>query len=308
MFRKFAKSILTLGFIASATLTAFAGGHSNNISEFRICILGGENQSDRLRSNECVRKYTEDLLGVPTKIFAPADYNGCIEGLLGGNVDMSWLGASAYAKVYLSDPDAIQPVLVKINTDGSYGYYSVGFARKDSGITSLEDMKGKEFAFGDPNSTSGYLIPSIEIPKAGYSMEPGEYFGDVVFSGGHEQTIVGVYNGDFDAGVTWADGLGAWEDGYNSGALRKASDAGLVDMTEMVEIWKSNVIPEGPIVLRKSLPEDVKIQMTGMMASLASMDQECAYGFMAGEVKGIAPITHDAYEGIIGARKAQIGN
>jgi phosphonate transport system substrate-binding protein len=119
---------------------------------------------------------------------------------------------------------------------------------------------------------------------------------------------VGVYNGDFDAGVTWADGLGAWEDGYNSGALRKASDAGLVDMTEMVEIWKSNVIPEGPIVLRKSLPEDVKIQMTGMMASLASMDQECAYGFMAGEVKGIAPITHDAYEGIIGARKAQIGN
>jgi ABC-type phosphate/phosphonate transport system substrate-binding protein len=45
-------------------------------------------------------------------------------------------------------------------------YHSIGFARKDSGITSLDDMKGKTFGFGDPNSTSGYLIPSIEIPQA----------------------------------------------------------------------------------------------------------------------------------------------
>ena len=58
------------------------------------------------------------------------------------------------------------------------------------------------------------------------------YFAEVKMSGGHEQTIVGVANGDFDAGVTWADGLGNWEDGYNSGAFRKAADAGLVDMNE----------------------------------------------------------------------------
>jgi phosphonate transport system substrate-binding protein len=50
--------------------------------------------------------------------------------------------------------------------------------------------------------------------------------------------------------VTWADGLGNWEDGYNSGALRKAVDSGLVDMNDLVEIWKSKPIPEGPIVLR----------------------------------------------------------
>jgi phosphonate transport system substrate-binding protein len=51
-------------------------------------------------------------------------------------------------------------------------------------------MKGKVFGFGDPNSTSGYLIPSVEIPENGYSMEPGDYFGDIKFTGGHEQTIV----------------------------------------------------------------------------------------------------------------------
>jgi len=297
-----ATKILAAAAVAVAATLSTASAQ-DKITEFRIGILGGENASDRLRSNECVREKTEDLLGVPTKLFAPADYNGVIEGLLGGNLDMAWLGASGYAKVYLTDPDAVEPVLVKINTDGSFGYYSVGFARVDSGINSLDDMKGKVFGFGDPNSTSGYLIPSIEIPEAGYSMKSGEYFKEVKFTGGHEQTIIAVNNKDIDAGVTWADGLGNWEDGYNSGALRKAADAGLVDMTEIKEIWRSNVIPEGPIVLRKALPTDVKLKMVGMMASLASMDKDCAYTFMAGEVKGIAPIDHSAYKAIIEARK-----
>jgi phosphonate transport system substrate-binding protein len=277
---------------------------AEDIQEFRIGILGGENAQDRLNSNECLRAKTEELLGVETKLFAPADYNGVIQGLLGGTIDMAWLGASGYAKTYLSDPEAVEPVLVKVNTDGGYGYYSIGFARKDSGITALEDVKGKVFGFGDPNSTSGYLIPSIEIPQAtGSTMESGAYFGEVKFTGGHEQTIVAVANGDIDAGVTWADGLGNWEDGYNSGALRKAVDAGLVDMNDLVQIWRSKPIPEGPMVLRKSLPTDVKVKMTGLLASLKSMDEDCAYGVLQGDAKGFMPITHDAYEVIIEARK-----
>ncbi|CUH50986.1 phosphonate ABC transporter substrate-binding protein [Shimia marina] len=277
---------------------------AEEISEFRIGLLGGENAQDRLNNNECLRAKTEEVLGVPTKLFAPADYNGVIQGLLGGTIDMAWLGASGYAKTYLSDPEAVEPILVKVNVDGGYGYYSIGFARKDSGITSLEDMKGKTFGFGDPNSTSGFLIPSIEIPEVtGSTMTSGDYFGEVKFSGGHEQTIVGVNNGDFDGGVTWADGLGEWEDGYNSGALRRAVDAGLVDMNELVKIWQSKPIPEGPIVLRKALPEDVKVKFTALMASLPSIDPDCAYGVLSGEAKGVQPIGHDAYEVIIEARK-----
>ncbi|TXR54522.1 phosphonate ABC transporter substrate-binding protein [Reinekea thalattae] len=282
---------------------SIAASASAAVDEFRIGILGGENAQDRLNNHECLREKTEDLLGVPTKLFAPADYNGVIQGLLGGTIDLAWLGASSYAKIWLTDADAVEPILVKVNVDGGYGYHSIGFARKDSGIKSLDDMKGKTFAFGDPNSTSGYLIPSIEIPAQGYSMEKGDYFGDIVFSGGHEQTIVAVANGDVDAGVTWADGLGDWEEGYNSGALRKASDSGIVDMGELVQIWQSNPIPEGPIVVRKDLPAYTKMQMTGLIASMQSMDSDCAYNMFAGEAKGVMPITHEAYTSIIEARK-----
>ncbi|EAP77880.1 phosphonate ABC transporter substrate-binding protein [Roseovarius nubinhibens] len=293
---------LVAAILASTALVAPAA--AEEIKEFRIGILGGENAQDRMNSNECLREKTQELLGVETKLFAPADYNGVIQGLLGGTIDMAWLGASAYAKVYLSDPEAVEPILVKVNNDGGYGYYSVGFARKDAGIASLDDMKGKVFGFGDPNSTSGFLIPSIEIPEAtGSTMTSGDYFGEVKFTGGHEQTIVAVNNGDVDAGVTWADGLGEWEDGYNSGALRKAVDAGLVDMNDLVEIWKSKPIPEGPVVLRSELPSDVKVKMTALMASLKSLDEDCAYGVLQGEAKGFMPITHDAYNVIIEARK-----
>jgi phosphonate transport system substrate-binding protein len=295
--------------LATALLvtTTLAGpSFGQEITEFRIGILGGENAQDRMTSNECVRVYTEELLGVPTKLFTPADYDGVIQGLLGGTIDMAWLGASAYAKTYLTDPDAVDVVLVKTNLDGSYAYHSIGIARADSGITELEDMKGKVFGFGDPNSTSGYLIPSVEIPtQIGASMESGDYFGEVKFTGGHEQTIVAVVNGDVDAGVTWADGQGDWADGYNSGALRKAVDSGLVDMNDIVEIWKSKPIPEGPIVLRRALPEDVKQKMVAFLTGLHARDQQCAYNMAAGETAGFAPITHDAYQTMIDLRKSQ---
>jgi phosphonate transport system substrate-binding protein len=294
--------LLASTLVAPAVSPAFA----QDITEFRIGILGGENAQDRMTSNECVRAYTEELLGVPTKIFTPADYDGVIQGLLGGTIDMAWLGASAYAKTYLTDPEAVDVVLVKTNLDGSYAYHSIGIARADSGITSLADMKGKVFGFGDPNSTSGYLIPSVEIPvETGASMENGAYFGEVRFTGGHEQTIVAVANGDVDAGVTWADGQGDWADGYNSGALRKAVDSGLVDMNDLVEIWKSKPIPEGPIVLRRALPDDVKAKMVEFLMGLHAKDQQCAYNMAAGETAGFAPITHDAYQTMIDLRKSQ---
>jgi phosphonate transport system substrate-binding protein len=280
--------------------------YAQEITEFRIGLLGGENAQDRMASNECLRAYAEEALGVPVRLFTPADYNGVIQGLLGGSLDMAWLGASAYAAVYVADENAVEPVLVKTNLDGGYTYHSIGFARADSGITSLDDMKGKSFAFADPNSTSGFLIPNVELPAAGYSMTEGEYFSRIGFSGGHEQSIIAVANGDYDAGVTWADGQGAWEDGYNSGALRRASDAGIVDMNDLVEIWKSSAIPEGPVVVRTALPQDVKHTMIDLVAGLHDTDPDCAYGVAAGETAGFSPVTHEEYETIIAIRRAEM--
>ena len=103
--------------------------------------------------------------------------------------------------------------------------------------------------------------------------------------------------------MTWADGQGDWEDGYNYGALRKAVDAGLIDMNDLVEIWKSKPIPEGPVVLRTKLPQDVKDKMVKLLLDMKDTDRDCLYGVAAGETAGFAPITKDYYDTIIELRK-----
>ncbi len=194
-----------LALLAATSTLAGAAQAQDAITGFNIGILGGENAQDRMTSTECFRAKVEAELGVPVKLSTPDGYDGVIQGLLGGTLDYAWLGASAYAKTYLTNPEAVDVVLTKQNVDGTIGYYSIGFARKDSGIASMDDAKGKVFAFAGPNSTSGYLVPGAELTKKYGKLE--DYFSEVKMSGGHEQTIVGVANGDFAAGVSWADGL-----------------------------------------------------------------------------------------------------
>ena len=294
-----------LALLAATTALATPVLAQDAITEFNIGILGGENAQDRLTSTECFRTKVEELLGVKTNVFTPADYDGVIQGLLGGTIDYAGLGASAYAKIYLTDPEAVDVQMTTQNVDGSTGYYSIGFARADSGITSMDDVKGKSFAFADPNSTSGYLVPGAELTAAYGKLE--DYFSEVKMSGGHEQTIVGVSNGDFEAGVSWADGLGNWEDGFTNGAFRKAADSGLVDMNQIVEIWRSKLIPNGPYVVRRALPQDVKDKLNVLVDTMWETDAECAYSLAAGEAKDFVPVTHADFEGVVDARKLQEG-
>ncbi|WP_118133990.1 phosphonate ABC transporter substrate-binding protein [Oceanicella sp. SM1341] len=301
------KSILAAGTAALAlnAVAASAEGMAG-LTEFRIGILGGENEADRLRSNECIKTRFEELLGVPVSLYPAADYAGVMEGLLGGNLDYAQLGASGYAGVYLENPDAVTPILTVQQLDGSTGYYSVMVARADSGITSLEDMKGKHLGFADPNSTSGYLIPSVVLSQEGYTA--GNFFGSTSFSGGHEQNVIAVLNGDVDAGVTWASGVGEWEEGYSNGNLRKMVDKGLLDMNDLVQIWQSPLIPNGPNVVRNALPQEVKDAVKQSLLALPTDDPECFYSSEAGEAKGYVEVDPSFYKPIIDARRAKLTN
>lgn len=277
-------------------------------TEFRIGILGGENESDRLRNFQCLVEKLPDAIGVEkVSLFPAADYDGVIQGLLGGTLDYAELGASGYAKVYLTDPDAVEPILTTVQTDGATGYYSVMVARKDSGIASLEDLKGKKLGFADPDSTSGYLVPSVTLPQA-IGMPIDEYFSETGFGGGHENLVLEVVKGNFDAGTTWASGVGEFKDGYTSGNLKKMVDKGIVDMDELVEVWKSPQIPNGPIVVRTGLDDDMKGKFKQFMLDLPESDPACFSAIQGGDFKSYTQVDKSFYDAIIAARKAKIGS
>src|ERR1700683_3332466 len=132
------------------------------IKEFRVGILGGENTQDRLKSYDGFQKLLEARLGVPVKLFPSADYAGVMQGIAAGQLEAAEFGASSFAGAWL-DCKCVEPVVVPQEKDGSVYYYAVMVARADSGIKTLADMKGHSLAWADPNSTSGYLIPSATL-------------------------------------------------------------------------------------------------------------------------------------------------
>ncbi|AJY45442.1 phosphonate ABC transporter substrate-binding protein [Martelella endophytica] len=299
----FKKTLLATAAFAALATSAYA----QDMNEFRIGILGGENEADRLRNFQCLVDKLPDVLGVEkVSLFPAADYDGVIQGLLGGTLDYAELGASGYAKAYLADPNAVEPILTTVQTDGSMGYHSVMVARKDSGMTSLEDMKGKKLGFADPDSTSGFLIPTVTLPEA-TGAPVDEFFGETGFGGGHENLVLEVVKGTFDAGTTWASGVGDFEDGYTSGNLRKMVDKGILNMDDLVELWESPLIPNGPIVVRTSMSDDTKATFKEFMMNLPESDPECFSAIQGGDYTGFAEVNVDFYKPIIDARKATIG-
>ncbi|MEO1284046.1 MAG: phosphonate ABC transporter substrate-binding protein [Pseudomonadota bacterium] len=298
---------------AMASTAVFAGdvtyeGPTFDLSsvqdEFRIGFLGDEAAQDIIARNECLQDYVEAAFLVPAKMFTFKDYAGTMESFAGGNLDYTWFGASGYAGLYLQNPDAGEPIMTRMQPTGDTGYYSVMVTLADSGIETLEDMKGKDLGFADPNSTSGFLIPSIElVDQVG---DLSEFFASTEFQGGHENGVLAVLNGDIDAAVTWVSGVGAWEEGYTSGNLRKMVDKGILNMDDIKQIWSSNLIPNGPIVMRKALPQDAKDTMLAMKQWIHENDPACSENIANGIVKAWVPVDHSFYEVIVKARQAKI--
>ena len=300
--------MLKKALLGAVALIALAGHvQAEDLKEFRVGIIGGENEADRLRNSQCLGDHLKAELGFEKVSFFPAaDYDGVIQGLLGGTLDYAELGASGFAKIYLADPKAVEPILTTVQTDGSTGYHSIMVARKDSGITKLEDLKGRKLGFADPDSTSGYLIPLVTLPEA-IGAPVKEYFAETGFGGGHENLVLEVMKGTFDAGTTFGSGVGAWKDGYTSGNLHKMVEKGIVDMNDLVEVWKSPLIPNGPIVVRTSMDNDMKTKFKQFMLDLPKKDAACFAAVMGGDFTSFTEVNVDFYKPIIDARKATIG-
>ncbi|MDE1993417.1 MAG: phosphonate ABC transporter substrate-binding protein [Rhizobiaceae bacterium] len=294
--------------LAATALLALAGGAAaQDIKEFRVGILGGENEADRLRNYACLSDHLKETFGFEkVSLFPAADYDGVIQGLLGGTLDFAELGASGYAAVAIKDPKAVTPILTTQQTDGSTGYYSIGLALKSSGIKTIMDAKGKKLGYADPDSTSGYLVPLTQIPKT-TGMPNDKFFASTQFNGGHENNLLAAYDGKVDVAVDDSSGLGDFKDGFTSGTFRKEVDKGAVDPNKLVEVWRSPLIPNGPLVVRNALGNEWQAKLTDFFMKLPTTDAKCFAAIEGGDFKGYVKVTPDFYNAVIDVRKAAIG-
>ena len=197
--------------------------------------------------------------------------------------------------------------MVPQEKDGSTYYYSVMVVRADSGIKTLADMKGHSLAWADPNSTSGYLIPSATLKTKGIDLKDGAYFSKTGFSGGHEQGVVAVLNKQYDAAVTWTSGQGEMSEGYTRGNLRSMVDRKMLKMSDINIIWQSGKIPNGPWAVRTALPADLKKSFAAFLLDLPKSHRKVYDDVEKGAGVGYVPATMELYQDIIDLRLAERG-
>lgn len=261
-------------------------------------VVSVENQGDAVTRYKDFGKYVERKLGVKLKLYLASDYAGVIQALTSGQLQVASLGASSYAAAWIDSKGGVEPIATNQELDGELGYYSVLFVKSGSPYKSLQDLKGKTVAFADPNSTSGYLVPLVSLKKEG--INPSTYFGRAPFSGGHEQNVLGVLKGNYDAAFTWTS------KGDRSGNFRMMVDKGMLDRKAVRVIWKSPLIPNPPMVIRKDLPEQMKKDVTKLFLDLNKnpKDKPVMEAVARGKTKGFVKVGADMYDPIVKARIA----
>jgi phosphonate transport system substrate-binding protein len=308
MIRHAAIRLALAGFALIACLIAPLAAHAEDwkpqVKEFRIGLLGGENTSSRLARYDAFQHLLQQTIGVPVRLYPAADYAGVMQAMAAGQLDLSEFSPSAFAGAWI-DCKCVEPTVVPLEKDGTVFYIAVMITRKDSGITSIEQMKGHSLAWADPNSASGYLIPSASLKAAGIDLTDGAYFSRTGFAGGHEQGIVAVLNKQYDASVTWTSGQGDIAEGYSRGALRGMVDRGMLKMSDVNIIWKSGKIPNGPWALRSALPAGLKTAFTAFMLDLPKSHKDIYDQIEQGSGVGYVPATMDLYKDIIELREIE---
>ncbi|MFT8243390.1 phosphate/phosphite/phosphonate ABC transporter substrate-binding protein [Roseomonas sp. BN140053] len=273
------------------------------VPQLRLGVLGGETESDRLGRYDGYRKLFEDTFGVPTRMFFASDYSGVQQAFAAKQLEIANMAPAAYAATWMDTNGGVEPILVTREQDGSTSYVAVMYVRTDSGITSIEGLRGKSIAWADPNSASGYLIPRAELRAAGIDPEPGRFFGRTGFGGGHDQALVAVLQKQYDAGVTWVSGIG--DPPYTRGTLRAAVDKGMLNMADLRILWRSRPIQNGPIVVRSDLPAPFKQDMVNFHLALPAAHPDIHRAVERGSAIGWAPTSHADYAVFVDMRRAE---
>lgn len=160
----------------------------------KVSAIPDEAPTELQRKFKPLGAYLEKELGMPVQFVPVSDYAAVVEGIAADRVDLAWLGGFTFVQTRLKTGNAIP--LVQREQDEKF---TSKFISADANVKSLQDLKGKTFAFGSVSSTSGSLMPRYFMQKDG--IVPEQFFSRVAFSGAHDATVAWVQAGKVDAGV-----------------------------------------------------------------------------------------------------------
>lgn len=248
--------------LATTALVALTPAQAQELKEINFGIISTES-SQNLKSQW--QPLIDDMAkktGYKVNAFFAPDYAGIIEGMRFGKVHVAWLGnKSAMEAVDRASGEVFAQM---VNADGTQGYYSHLIVHKDSPYKSLDDVlknaKNMSFGNGDPNSTSGFLVPSYYVfaqnkidAKTAFKVSRGA---------NHETNALAVANKQVDVATN------------NSENLDKIKDRMPEKFNDLRIVWTSPLIPLDPMVIRKDIPEVSKQKLKDFFLSYGKGGQQ----------------------------------
>lgn len=246
----FSLSLLALSVVSTSPSQLWAD------DTFHISAIPDEAPTELIRKFEPLADYLAQALGRPVSFVPVADYAATVEALVSKRVDMAWLGGFTYIQAAQRSGGLVEPIVQRVEDER---FRSVFITRQDSSIQSTTDLKGVDFMFGSPSSTSGHLMPRHYLTQAGVDVDDDL---SVAFSGAHDATAFAVAGGRVDAGAL---NIKVWE---------KLVDEQRVDTSKLRVFYTTPEYHDYNWTIRSGLTAKVRQQLIEAFVSLDPANAE----------------------------------
>jgi phosphonate transport system substrate-binding protein len=282
--------------IAAAVLVpvnAVAQDWKAKYPEIVFAVIPAENASGVTERWAPFTSYLSKELGLKVTLRIAQDYAAVIEGQKAGQIHIGSYGPAAFARALMTGAK-VEAFAMDVNLDGTKGYHSVFYVKKDSPFQKIEDLKGKNLGLVDPNSASGYNVPLFALDKM--KIDPSAYFGKIVNTGSHENAIIALQQGTVDAAANW------WNDEEESN-LRRMERKNMAKYSDYRIIFKSDQIVNSPMAVLADMPPEMKSAISNAVLTFASKDPDGFKKVTDGKAKPWEKAVNKDYDAIIELNK-----
>ena len=279
--------LMVLAVVAFLFVPGGCGKPTSSSRVLRVGFVPAEDAQRVIQNAQPLVEILQTKLGMEVQPFVATDYTGVVEALRVGKLDIAFLTPASYV---LAKNEARVRVVLKSERKGSPFYYAAIITRADSGIKTLDDLRGKTFAFGDPLSTSANVFPRKLFHEKG--IDPVRDFRQVLYSGGHDATVLAVLNGKVDAGATYANS----PDNKDTAWARYLKNP--ADIEQIRAIAFSEPIPADNLVLAENLDQGLGRRIEEVFLELSRDPQGKRMLRDLYQIDGFVPATDKDYDSV----------
>ena len=245
-------------------LVLFTGNLNADVKTYKMVFVPASEKGDESDYTNLI-SITEKITGFKIDTIKVTDYNAAVEAMRAGRAHIAWYGGKTYVKAAeIANAEAFAAGVRPGEKDA--GYYTYFVVKKDSSLKKFEDVKGKVLSLNTIGSTSGDLIPQVELNKINLSIKNKDHFKNVFYAGSHDACLLAVLNNQSDVC------------GMSSRNFEARLEDGTFKKDDVRIIHKSDRVPPPPLAYSKMIPKEDREKIKKAVLEAHTYGEISGYG------------------------------